>query len=79
MDDDWLTPDELEVKHRSTTRQETIRATFADEPPAPGTTSAKSTARHTSTDDVPDLLPETTTTQQREQSTRAVQREPSVS
>ena len=77
LDDDWLTPEELEVKQRSTT-QDTICATFADEPPDTGTTSAQSTTQHTSTDDVPDLVSETTTTQQREPSMRAVQREPSV-
>ena len=67
------------MKQRSTTRQDTIRATFAEEPPDTGTTSAQSTTRHTPTNDIPDLVSETTTTQKREQSTRAVQREPSVS
>ena len=82
LDDDWLTPDELEIKGRSTTGQDTIRATFEEEtrptgsnlaPPATMASKNAST-EHT---DVPDLIAEPAATQQREQ--RSSRREPSVS
>jgi hypothetical protein len=81
LDDNWLTPEELEVKGRSTTRQNAIRATFDEEMLPNGTNAvqpAVNAPRHEPADDAPDLVSKSVTTQQREQALRPSHGEPLV-